>query len=262
MKVVLSTFFIYLVLTVVKCAKYDVEFTSVLHKLKSFNLNTSDHTIPLEASIWLIYIDYDCVEEKLSIKNVDKRQIQDIKSLREFEKLSLNNQKIFLAIDKAVKACTRNSNEHKDEGIDLILDLRGFLAKFLFPDIRLNKDRAEECFKWALSKVEPDSPLVAGFNINSMNYTTETCEEETSIELYKQDLEEGMKKLDIKSCDVDKYEQPATVGYNIMKMILFKRVADKIPDYRKEILESVITFEFDLLETQMNCILRDLREEK
>ena len=266
MKLVLSTFFTFLVLTIVNCAKYDAEFTSVLNKLKSFDLTTADEealmAIPIETYMWLMYIDYDCIEEKLSIKSVDKEQIQDIKNLTEFKSLNLNNKKNFLAIGKASNVCTRRSNEFKDQGIYQILTIQAFSAKLIFPDVRLNEDRAEECFKWALSNVEPDSPLVAGFNINSMNYTTEICEKQTSVKSYRQSSEEEMKKLNIKSCDVDKYEQPATVGYNIMKMFLFSKVADKIPEYKEELTESVIKFEADLLETQMNCILRDLREEK
>jgi hypothetical protein len=265
MKLVLSTFFLVLTVTAGKCAKYDVEFASVLKKLKTINLETADNTVyksvPLDALVWLMYFDFDCVEEKLDIKNVDKRQIYDIKNLTEFRNLNFNNKKLFTAIGNAAKVCTRTSKDFKDQGFDIILSVRAFAAKFIFSDVRLNKDRAEECFKWALSQVEPDSLLVAGFDVNSMNYSIETCEKQTSVSLYRQDLENEMKKLDIKSCDVDEYEQPVTVGYNIMKVFLFHKIADKIPEYREELIEAMIKFEADLLDTQLNCILRDLRED-
>lgn len=266
MKLVLTTFFLVLAIATVNCAKYDVEIASVLKTLKSIDLPNADETIydiiPIEVFEWLIYIDYDCVEEKLDMQNVDKRQIQDIKNLKEFQSLNVNNMKLFVAIGNAAKICTRRLKEYNNIGIHQILVLRDFSAKLIFPDVRLNKNRAEECFKWALSKVEPESPLVKGFNVNSMNYSISACEERTSIDSYRQSLDEQMKKLDIKSCDVDKYEQPREVGYNVMKMFLFSKVDNEISEYEEMLRDSVINFEADLLETQMNCILRDLRDLK
>ncbi|KAL7012366.1 hypothetical protein ACKWTF_014803 [Chironomus riparius] len=265
MKLILSTFFMVFAIVTVNCAKYDAELASVLKKLKAFDLETTDQAgleaIPLDVFMWLTFVDFDCVEEKLNIQNVDKKQVQDINNLLEFEKLNLNNKKLFVAIGNAAKACSRKSKEFKDAGIHQILSLRAFTAKLIFPDVRLNENRAEECFKWALSRIEPESRLVEGFDVNSMQNTIATCEKHTSIKSYRESLVRQMNKLDIKSCDVDKYEQPTTVGYNVMKMFLFSKVADKMPEYREELSESVIKFEADLLETQMNCILRDLRED-
>lgn len=266
MKLVWSTFFLLILTTstvIVNGANIDVDFSSVIKKLKSIDLATIDaKTIDLYPTTLLgtlDYFDFDCVVGKLGVKNVDQQQIYDIKNMTQFESLNVKNKKILIAVEKAARVCTRTSISHKNEGIFDIIQLRGFMAKLIFPDVRLRPERARECFEWVLSSIEPNSPLVKEFNVSSLNYSTSVCKEQTSTNEYQNQIKKEMKMLNIRACNVETFAQAAALGHNIMKIFLFSQSFEKIPQYQQQLSNEAIEFEGNLLEAQLDCLLRDLR---
>lgn len=244
----------------------DVDFTSVISKIQTINYKTAKpevmDTVPLEIVLILPYFNRDCVVQKLGLKPVTASQIYKIPKLNDFQNASTKNKKIITAIENAARLCTRNLKDHEDAGLLQMIQVRGFLTELVFPDTKLNPERAVECFKWALSKVKPNSPVLNGFKIQSMRYTVDQCKVATSLQKYSKIVNERTEKLNIQSCDHETFGQAKTTATSIMEMFLFLKLSSaQITQYQTEVAESALTTEANLLETELSCILRDLKNE-
>ena len=262
--------FIFLTLSIATFAdastNIDVDFTSVLNKIQTIDYKTAKpefmDTVPLEITLFLPYYDHNCVVKKLGIKAVPANKVYNIPKLNEFQDASTKNRKIINAIENAARLCSRQSKDHEDVGLLQMIQLRGFLTELVFPETKQNPEKAVECFKWAISKIKPNSPVLNGFKIKSMKYTVDQCKVATSIEKYSKIIDERTQKLNIQSCDLETFGQARATATTIMEMFLFLKLSStQIAQHQAEVTGSAINTEANLLETELSCIMRDLKNE-
>lgn len=244
----------------------NVDFASVISKIQTIDYKIAKpevmDTVPLEIVLILPYFDRDCVVQKLGLKTVNPSLIFSIPKLNDFQNANSKNKKIITAIENAARLCTRNSKDHEDAGLLQMIQVRGFLTELVFPETKTNPEKAVECFKWALSKVKPNSPVLNGFKVKSMRYTVDQCKAATSIQKYAKIVNERTQKLNIQSCDLETFGQAKTTAASIMEMFLFLKLSSaQITQYQTEVAESALNIEANLLETELSCILRDLKNE-
>ncbi|CAG9799857.1 unnamed protein product [Chironomus riparius] len=262
-------FFIFIILSIAAIANssnLDADFASVISKIQTINHKTAKpeemDTVPLDIVLFLPYFDRDCVVQKLGLKPVNSNQIYNIPKLNDFQNASTKNKKILIAVENAARLCTRNSKDNEDAGLFQMIQLRGFLTELVFPETKLNPDKAVECFKWALSKVKPNSPVLDGFKIKSMKYTVDQCKVATSIQKYSKIVDDRTQKLNIQSCDQETFGQAKTSATTIMELFLFlKLFSAQVAQHQDEVTGSAMNSEANLLETELSCILRDLKNE-
>ena len=262
MKLVPSTIILILCLTTLVSSNIDIDFTSVINKIESIDLINADSgeskSIPLEVNLFTSFFNRSCVVEKLGLNSIDQSQIYKIPNLKEFVKLSPKNAKILVAIENAARLCTRNA---KDVGLFQMVQIRSFLTKSIFPHTRSNPERATQCFKWHVSQIKPNSPVLDGFDVSTMKYTVDQCKATTSLELYTKIVEDRRNKLEIRSCDLETFGHITSTANSIIENFLFLKLSSaQIVQHEAVINIGAINVEADLLESQLNCIIKDLRD--
>ncbi|CAG9799855.1 unnamed protein product [Chironomus riparius] len=262
MKLVPSTIILTLSLTTLVSSNIDIDFASVINKIQSIDVINADSgeskSIPLDVNMIISFFNRSCVIEKLGLHSIDQSQTYEIPNLKEFVKSSANNAKILVAIENAARLCTRNA---KDVGLFQMVQIRSFLTKSIFPHTRSNPERATQCFKWKISQIKPDSPVLDGFDVSTMKYTVDQCKATTSLELYTKVVEEQRSKLEIRSCDLETFGHITRTAKSIIENFLFLKLSSaQIVQHEAVINVGAINIEADLLESQLNCVMTDLKD--
>lgn len=238
----------------------DAEFTSVFNALESIDPNQFSVSTSIRINVWrfLKFFDRDCVAQKLDINLVEN--IRPIQNLTQFIIESSRNSKILSAIEDASIICSRFSKDHKDAGIIDILTFQNLQKSVIFHDIIENPNRAAECFKLSLFKSRPNSPVVKNYDPNSLSYSLHECNNSTALNEYIDIAIQKWTKNDIKSCDLKTYSHEKVVGYNVMESYLLSKMTRQMRNkYQKTVLETAINSQTEILETQIKCIMQDLR---
>lgn len=257
-----STILLIFITTLVS-SDIDADFASVINKIQSIDVKNADSgetkSVPLDVNMFISYFNRDCVVEKLGLNSVDESQIYEVPNLKEFIKSSAKNAKILVAIENAARLCTRNA---KDVGLFQMVQLRSFITKLAFPTTRSNPEKATQCFKWHISQIKPDSPVLDGFNVSNMKYTVEQCKQTTSLELYTKIIADKKNKLQIQSCDLETFGHIKDTANSIIENYLFLKLSSaQIVQHEAVINVGAINVEANFLESQLNCIMKDLRRE-
>ena len=252
----------------IQCYFVDVDVGSVINKVQDINdkesvLQIIQNLAPSGLARVIPYFKRDCVTKKLGLRNFDQSKVYEIKDLNAFYNLNTINKKIIAAVEKAGRLCTKDSKNFEDKLIIDIVESRYLMLEMemIFPNARLDTPRTIECFKWAISKVKPNSLLLEGFKLSSMKYSTDQCKESTSITHYSRIMDESRQILDIQSCDSREYGQHESTAISTMEFfVLGEFPRAKVDELQGILRQSLINDEEDVLKRQLVCILRDLSE--
>ncbi|CAG9799854.1 unnamed protein product [Chironomus riparius] len=254
--------------TCVKCSSVDVDLASVINKVQTIDDNESvlqiiQNLAPSGLARVIPYFNRDCVTQKLGLTNFVQSKVYEIKDLNLFYNLNAKNKKIITAVELAGRLCTKDSKTFDDKLIIDSIESRYLLLgmEMIFPNAKLDTQRTIECFKWAISKVKPNSPLLEGFKLSSMKYSIEQCKESTSITDYSNIMDKNRQILDIHSCDSEEYGQHESTAISTMEFFVLGELPFiKMNEMQGILRQSFIKDESKVLERQLVCILRDLSE--
>lgn len=241
----------------------DADFASILRKFQSLDISNSSPDILDVISIDLVrvisFINYDCVNEKLGINEVNENDIYEIKNATEFQLSSSRNNKIITAILNAAKICSKNGTRMSDNGIIFLAENRGIEP--LFPGSISYREKAEECFKWSLSQNRPNSLFLKEFDAKKIKFTEDECREFTAAKDYTKKVNDEAQAMNIKSCSIEAYGQASEISYNVMEIFLHDTpdLFDLSKKEQAELTDYVYNNEIKVLMNQITCIMNDLR---
>lgn len=246
----------------------DVDLASVIKKMQEINdsetsLQVIQNLAPSGLAKVIPYFKPDCANQMLGLKNFDQDKIYEIRNLNEFYNLNKKNRKIVTAVEIAGRLCTKDSSNFEDKLIIDLVESRYLMLEMemIFPNARLDTQRTIECFKWAINKVKPNSPLLEGFKLGSMKYSIDQCKESTSISDYANTMDKSRQILDIHACESEEYGQHKATAISTMEFFVLGELPRAKMDELQGILrQSLINDEVDVLKRQLVCIMRDLSE--
>ena len=241
-------------LTLVNGTNLDADFTSLFKRFKSLDLQNADFDILEIISFDLVqavvFMNYDCVAEKLGVNEVDESEMYEIKNITEFQHSSSRNLKILTAILNAAKICSEKAKEFVQQS-----EMREF--DILFPDLDSFPEKSKECFRWSLSKFRPNSLFIGSFSENNMNSTVDECKNITAATDYIKIINKEAEEMDLKSCTLEAYVQAAEIVLNVIEIYLYEMPDDENED--NKLVNYIYSNEKKVLINQLTCIMNDLR---